>query len=542
MSAEVDAILGIGSVRPEFVKSERVKAAADVTLPELRRWNYGPCSRHEEPLVDCEYRQCGGPLLNHQRLGVGWLYAVRRGFLADETGLGKTNHVIFLTTLLKERGELTNRALVVVQTPTVGQWVAEYARFAPGMNVIGATGDRRSRIRKYTSENWDVCVIGYHMLLKDKDVFEHFDLDLLAVDDVDPLKNPDTATHRAVVAIARRTERSVVMNATPLQIRLQDLYSMGVPVGTTETFGPLSAFERRHVRKETHTEWTRKGKKVVREVTVGYKNMEEFKRKFSPMVLRRKYEDVHDVRIPDVAPPEEVWLDLHPAQRRKYDELQKGVLRIIKEEGESVKRATALAKLTYGAEICSSLCALGEPDGGQSSAKGDWLMEKMTGDWGPDGESPGRKAIAFVRFRGTAKMLRDRMAAAGAGSAIIWGGQSKADKLEQVDRFWNDPKCRLMVGTSAIERGLNLQCANIVVNFDTLLNPARMTQILGRSRRVGSRFSRVYVFNLLHAKTQEEGYMKVLRERQALADFVWDQESDLYEPLPPLSLLQLIRP
>lgn len=40
----------------------RIKATKNVKLPRLDYWNYDPCFHHEEPLVHCEYRACGGEI------------------------------------------------------------------------------------------------------------------------------------------------------------------------------------------------------------------------------------------------------------------------------------------------------------------------------------------------------------------------------------------------------------------------------------------------------------------------------------------------
>jgi hypothetical protein len=79
-----------------------------------------------------------------------------------------------------------------------------------------------------------------------------------------------------------------------------------------------------------------------------------------------------------------------------------------------------------------------------------------------------------------------------------------------------------------------------MICMDTLLNPARMEQLAGRLRRDGSRYGTVYVHNLRCLDTQEEGYDSLLEREQALIDHVWDEESELFEALTPLQLLQLI--
>lgn len=542
---DVDLLLDDRAQR--WAVGDRIKRASDVRLPQLTSWNYGPCPRHEQPDPLCPWKQCGGNLLIHQRIGVAWLYAMEQGILADKTGLGKTLISLGLCALIKDREGLGQRAVVVCQASSVLQWVGEFQRFAPGIRVEAAVGTAAQRRQRYVT-GWEVMVISSNMLIRDIDMLDRLGPQLVIADDVDALRHLDTATATAFDRLAYKARRVVVINATPLQTRLQDLYAHTVFVGGRSIFGSGTAFETRYVRQEPVTIYNRKtGRKITKTETVGYKNMREFKAKIAPIVLRRSYDDVPDTDIPTVAPPQDVWLELHPDQRRKYAELQRGVLRIMREQGTEVRSATAGAQFMYGSQVCAGLPALGEPDGPRASSKLDWLMTRLCGEPFPTGPASNgdwsdEKVVVFSRFKGTVTALEARCARAGIGVAKVWGEQTAEEKAVQQKRFWEDPGCRVLVGTSSIERSLNLQVANLLVNIDLLLNPARMLQILGRVRRVGSRHRRVHVFNLLARDSQEERYLAVLEARQAVADHVFDEDSGLFEQLSPLHLLQLIRP
>lgn len=513
----------------------KVRFAKDVNFPQLKYWNYGPCAYHRVPQVDCEYRQCGGEPFKHQRVGATWLYLQKKGILADVPGAGKTNTIFLLASMLKERGQLQDRAIVVSQAPAVEQWRDEAYRWIPNMKVIAAIGNRSQRIQKYATD-WDMLFISYQMLLKDLELMCRLQPGLLVSDDIDPLRTPGTATSKAFNRLSAYANRVVVINATPLQIKLEEMWSTAKPVGGLALFGSQLAFERRYIRSEPVIIFNRNtGRQMTKHTIVGYKNGEEFREKIAPIYLRRNYDDLDDISMPEIAPPETVWLDLHPAQRVKYEELQEGILRLIREKGEELKFATALTKMTYGQEICAGLPALGEPDGPEASVKLDWLENKMTGDWIDE------KVVCYIRNTGNIRAINARMERHGIEVAKIWG-PDRASRSNQITKFWKDPNCRLAVGTSAMERSLNLQTARICVNLDTLLNPQRMVQILGRVRRAGSKHKTVYVFTLLARDTQEDRYQDILRTRAALADYMWSEINEVFEQLTPLEMLQLIRP
>jgi SNF2 family DNA or RNA helicase len=522
-------------------RAQQIKRASDVRLPRLKYWNYGPCAAHAdlpEPKVNCEFQACGGELFSHQRVGVMWLYIRKKGLLADLPGLGKTGQALGLLALLKERGELTGRAVIVCQTPAVLQWLHEAARWIPGVatQAIYSGMTKHARIGVYV-QNWDVLIIGYHMLQRDWEMLEKLEIKTFIMDDVDPLLNHDTVTHQRIVRLTQEADYSFTMNATSVQTRLEQIHAALLPAGGFEIFGSQTAFENTFFRKERVREVTKSGRVYTKETVTGYKNGELLREKLGPVFLRRTYEDLTDVRIPKLMPPKNVFLELHHPQRLRYKELQDGILRLKREEGETIKHVTALAKLTHGQQICAGLPALGEEDTPESSVKLDWLVSAVTGPW------QGRKVVVFIRNIGMVRAAEARLNKAGVGTAKIWGPDSKASVRElEKRRFWSDPNCRVLLGTTAIERSLNFQNANILVNVDMLYNQARMAQLAGRIRRVGSSHEHVFVFNLLAVDTQEDRILDVLKRRQAVADYIWDEESELFEKLSPMELLGLITP
>lgn len=530
------------------IAADRVRVAYDFDLPHLQYWNYAPCRKHrswqddegveqvDKPKPGC--RQCGLRHRRHQRVGAAWLYLKKRGLLADTVGSGKTAHAGTLIAMLKETGELTRarRVLVVCRAPALFQWRDELARMVPKIYVDVAGGTVRQRNERYAGP-WEVMIIGQQMLLQDVEKLLLFKYEAMIIDDVDALRNRENKTAWAIKRIAQEANRVVIMTGTPLQKRLHELHSVLEPIGGRELFGSQTAFMRRYVRQEPITLYNgRTGRKTTAMKVVGYKNVDEFKGLIAPIALRRTAGDIDDVDLP-VVNPVNVPLELYPLQRAKYNELKKGVIEIIKAEGAQLKQATALAKIHYGAQICAGLAALGEADGPETSVKLDWLMDKVS----EGGDLEDEKIVVFIGYKNTIRALHKRLDAIGKGYVTVWGDEpDKQKRKEAQDRFWDDPNCKLLIGTQAIEQSLNLQIARHLVNVDMILNPARMEQLAGRIRRDGSAFKHVFVHNLLTVDTQEERYLPLLEREQALIDYVWDESSELFEALNPMAMMQLI--
>lgn len=460
------------------------------------------------------------------------------GLIADQVGLGKTGQAAGVLALIKQTGELDadRRVIVICRPAAIEQWRNELARFLPSMTIVDNTGPRAKRVEKYCGR-WDVLVSGYQMLLRDHEHLDHFDIGALIADDVDTLRNRKNQSATIIKRLARRSRRVMVLNGTPLQKRLREMHSMLELVGGYQVFGSETSFRTRYERTELTKVYNRRiGREVVTKKTLGYKNLDDFITKITPMVLRRTAAHVDDVDLPEIMAPNDVYLDLHPAQAAKYELLRTGVLKIIKAEGTKVKRLAAVARFLYGAMICAGLATLGEDDGPGTSSKLDWVENKVV-----DGDLSEEKVVVFCQFTRTVQALSDRLTRAGTGHALIWGRDTRRTARAQAQRrFWDDSGCRVLIGTAAMEASLNLQVARHLINVDQLMNPARMQQLVGRIRRDGSAHRAVYVHNLFTRDTQEEGYLDVLRREQALADTVWGETNQLYEALTPMQMLQLI--
>jgi SNF2 family DNA or RNA helicase len=552
----------------------RIHEAQSWQLPKLTHWNYSLCREHargwdeevrtdsgevitrkvfDRPKPMC--RKCAIHFRKHQQISIAWLYFKKYALLADTMGSGKTTSAGGLVAMLLETGELSlmrdrsnrfggmGRAVIVPRSPALHQWRAELQRMMPGLNILLAEGTRKDRRQRYL-QPWQVLLIGPEMLREDIEMIERFDLSLLLTDDVDALRNPDTATSLTLDRLGSRgtygqrpgTDRYVIMTGTPLQKRLPELHAIFDGIGGMKKLGTIDTFMRRHVRTGLTEEFDPKEGRMKRKTVItGYKNLDIVKQQIAPLYLRRTADDLDDVTLPTIM-PNDVFLDLYPAQRAKYAELKKGVLKIIREEGAQVKRPTALAQIHYGAAICAGLAALGEKDGPGTSVKMDWVMEQML-----EGDLVGEKIVVFANLKNTVRALQDRFRENKVGFVTVWGEEkSKAARAQAQERFWEDKSCRVLIGTKAIEQSLNLQVSRHLVNIDTILNPARMEQLAGRVRRDGSAYQHVYVHNLLTVKTQEEGYLPLLEREAALASHIWDENSQLFNALPPLALLQLI--
>jgi hypothetical protein len=90
-----------------------------------------------------------------------------------------------------------------------------------------------------------------------------------------------------------------------------------------------------------------------------------------------------------------------------------------------------------------------------------------------------------------------------------------------MEKFRNDPECKVFLSTDAGGVGLNLQVASAVVNFEPPWNPARLEQRIGRVHRLGQ--SRpVHVIHMLTSDSIEERVWETLSLKKSLFSGVFD--------------------
>jgi SNF2 family DNA or RNA helicase len=134
-----------------------------------------------------------------------------------------------------------------------------------------------------------------------------------------------------------------------------------------------------------------------------------------------------------------------------------------------------------------------------------------------------------------------RLKREGIGHVLMWSQETdKRVRARNLARFREDPGCRVLIGTTTIEASLNLQIARHLIPVDTIMNPARMAQLIGRVRRVGSPFPTVYVHHLLARGTQEDAYLPMLRREHEISDVVWEEDSNIWNVYNPRQMMGLV--
>jgi hypothetical protein len=131
------------------------------------------------------------------------------------------------------------------------------------------------------------------------------------------------------------------------------------------------------------------------------------------------------------------------------------------------------------------------------------------------------KAVVFSQWTRTHDIVIRRLEARGLGYVSFHGGVPSEKRPALVERFRNDPGCRVFLSTDAGSTGLNLQHASTLVNLDLPWNPAVLEQRIARIHRIGQK-QPVRVINFVAKGTIEEGMLSVLAFKRSLSAGILD--------------------
>jgi superfamily II DNA/RNA helicase len=134
---------------------------------------------------------------------------------------------------------------------------------------------------------------------------------------------------------------------------------------------------------------------------------------------------------------------------------------------------------------------------------------------------PDAKAVVFSQWTRTHDIVIRRLEARGLGYVSFHGGVPSEKRPALVERFRDDPACRVFLSTDAGSTGLNLQHASTLVNMDLPWNPAVLEQRIARIHRIGQ-VQPVRVINFVAKGTIEEGMLSVLAFKRSLSAGILD--------------------
>ncbi|MBI5367251.1 MAG: DEAD/DEAH box helicase [Planctomycetes bacterium] len=451
----------------------------------------------------------GTRLYPYQVEGVLHLAFTGRALLADDMGLGKTVQALAAALLLRElRG--IQRVLIVTPASLKHQWLREIRRFTslPAEVVGGPAGKRDLAYRTPAF----FTIVNYELLLRDADVFERLNCDLVILDEAQRAKNWRTKTAQAVKRLKSRY--AFILSGTPLENNLDELYSVFQTLDP-RLLGPLWQFNERFFSLATRKSGSYK--------VLGYKNLAELRERIRPVLLRRTRDEV--LKDLPARVDNNFFVPVTPEQMKPYGDYLAVVAQLLNlaerrplTPAETKNLLAALQKLRI---LCNAL-ELHDPRIPEAlKRKTAPKLDELARILQEQVVEGGRKAILFSSFEGMIDLaIRRVVRPLEIGHVKFAGSVPSARRGALLDRFREDPACKLFLSTDAGGVGLNLQEASLVVNLDIPWNPAVLEQRIGRAHRMGQKQS-VQVINLVAQGAIEERMLDTLAQKRQVFQAVF---------------------
>lgn len=491
---------------------------------------------------------------DYQIVGINWLALLYEKelscMLADDMGLGKTCQVIAFLAYLYEKG-VTGPHLVVVPSSTIENWLREFEKFCPTLNIVPyyASAKTRADLRDDLEYNRDQVnvVITTYAIAKGK-----FDTKFLrdqkfcacVYDEGHVLRNHESQVYEKLLRIPAQFR--LLLTGTPLQNNLQELASL---------LGFILPKVFREHKEELHQVFSNKAKTSdkTHETLLSTQRIERAKSMLRPFVLRRKKHQVID--LPAKMQHVE-YCEMKPSQKEIYVREQEQVRQLLADRAAGKKTgsksANILMKLRQAAihpllarrhytdailRKMSQAClkdpqwALSDPEVILEELKpyNDFECHKLCVDnpkalskfklvndeWMDSGKvdqlrelllrfiANGDRTLIFSQFTMVMNILECVLETLRIEFVRLDGATKVEDRQAILDTFYEREDIPVfLLSTKAGGAGINLACANKVIIFDSSFNPQEDVQAENRAHRVGQTRD-VEVFRFVTRETIE---------------------------------------
>lgn len=430
------------------------------------------------------------------------------GILADEMGLGKTLQMISFLLSAKDRHKLKDPALVVCPASLVYNWLEEFDKFAPSMNVCTIDGDKTQRRQKRRTPDADVFIASYDAVRMDAEAFEAIKYSVCVLDEAQFIKNHATKTTRAVKRLSATTR--FALTGTPIENRLSEIWSL-FDFLMPGFLGTYAQFRRR----------------FEADIIGGDEDVaRRFQALIAPFVLRRLKEDVLK-ELPDKQ-ENVVMVALSGEQRKLYNAHEQGLRENLLQQRRESKgkmrtqggrvvssglKVDVLAELMQLRQIALAPSLLYSTYT-EGSSKTEAILQLIA-----EARDSGKKSLVFSQFTSYLDILKERFDAEGIAFHEITGATPKRERMHLVNAFNEDDVPVFLVSLKAGGTGLNLIGASVVIHTDPWWNSAAIDQATDRAHRIGQK-QMVSVYKVIAKGTIEERILKLQEAKSELVGSV----------------------
>ena len=433
--------------------------------------------------------------------------------LGDEQGLGKTKQALDIAVSRKHK---MRHCLIVCGVNNLKwNWYKEVEIHTKeqahilgirinkkGKTVIGSTSERLADLKQIHDEYFIITNIE---TLRDKDIQGQIKkmcddgvIGMTIIDEIHKCKNSQSKQGKAIHCCT--SYYRLALTGTPLMNSPVDLYNI-LKWLQVENHS-LSYF------KNLYCEMGGFGGYEV----IGYKNLDQLENILNKNMLRRRKEEVLD--LPPKIYTNEI-LELSPSQQKLYEEVKKGVMDNIDKillMPNPLVELTRLRQVTSNPDILTSAKTI--------NCKYERVLDIL--------DSTEDKLIIYSNWTKVIDPLYELIREKYGVTKVT---SETKNPMEQIDKFQNDPGCRVIIGTTpALGTGYTLTQASTVIFIDEPWNRATKEQAEDRCHRIGTKGT-VNIITLICKDTIDERIHQIIKDKGELSDRIVDgkaiQPSDI---------------
>ncbi len=451
-----------------------------------------------------DFTQLKIDLFPYQKEGISFALFRRASIIADEMGLGKTIQAIGAA-ILKKKIFAFNKTLVVCPASLKEQWKKEIEKFSDEKALI-VQGFPRERAEQYADDRYYFFIVNYEMVMRDQIVINKVGFDFLIIDEAQRAKNYETKTADSLKRLM--VKHKLVITGTPIENRLIDIFSI---IGILDPYflGPLWEFSYQHCLFDP----------VKYNKINGYYNLKSLNEKLEKILIRREKRKVID-QLPNVQQVN-IPVNMSPLQADYHASYARGLAQILHKKFltpfDMQRMQLLLANMRM---VCDSTYLIDEQT--NESPKLEELkyilLEKL------DIKNTQRKIIIFSEWIKVHKLIGKMLRENNIGFVELSGKIPVKSRGELISKFEENDQYKIFLSTEAGGSGLNLQVADILINFELPWNPAKKNQRIGRIDRLGQKSNKLTIFNFITRDSIEQQIASGLLVKQSLFDGVLGKE------------------
>jgi SNF2 family DNA or RNA helicase len=451
----------------------------------------------------------GLSLLGYQKAGVAYALARPATLIGDEMGLGKTVQAIATC----NASPTADNVLIICPASLKLNWASEWRKWDVKnlpVVVVGREWPGPDMFLHTTGATPGVVILNYEMVKKHRAEIDKVDWDLLICDEVHYMKS--SKSQRKEFVLGRwnfkeqgwqtkpiQAKRRVFLTGTPIVNKPYELWPIVRSLDPNGLGRSWQYFTSRYCDAHSNGYGT----------SMGASNLDELQDRLRQSIMvRRLKKDV----LKDLPPKRRTVVLLEPDFQKfnmlpTEDNFENVVRDLAKPGGVAFEEIARVRREVAVSKIPTVIDWVGE------------MLEEVD------------KLVVMAHHHDVIDGLATYFGKT--SSAVIDGRTPLAERQANVERFQNDPTCRLFIGSiRAAGVGLTLTAASTVVFAELDWTPGNVSQAEDRCHRIGQH-DMVNVYHLVLNGSIDAKMAKVIVDKQAVIDVALDQVSDKAIPTGP---------